>query len=106
MKRVLQSERGVALLISLGAIVLIGVVITGVLFTVTQDYRISDNSLRQARATPSLQRIDESLERRQVERLRAMRGDVHVFNENRSGVRLQNAQDHIDGGRLPCAVRP
>ena len=51
MKRVLQSERGVALLISLGAIVLIGVVITGVLFTVTQDYRISDNSLRQARAT-------------------------------------------------------
>src|SRR3954470_17218122 len=51
MKRVLQSERGVALLISLGAIVLIGVVIAGVLFTVTQDYRISDNSLRQARAT-------------------------------------------------------
>jgi cytoskeletal protein CcmA (bactofilin family) len=51
MKRTFGSERGVALLAALGAIVLIGVIIAGVLFTVTQDYRISDNSLRQARAT-------------------------------------------------------
>ncbi|HJS44576.1 MAG TPA: hypothetical protein VJ755_13995 [Gemmatimonadales bacterium] len=45
------SERGVALLAALGAIVLIGVIIAGGLFSVTQDYRISDNALRQSRAT-------------------------------------------------------
>jgi len=41
----------VALLAALGAIVLIGVIIAGVLFSVTQDFRISDNALRQSRAT-------------------------------------------------------
>ncbi|HWC73137.1 MAG TPA: hypothetical protein VG454_04300 [Gemmatimonadales bacterium] len=46
-----KSERGVALLAALGAIVLIGIIIAGVLFSVTQDYRISDNALRQTRAT-------------------------------------------------------
>ena len=46
-----ESERGVALLAALGAIVLIGVIIAGGLFSVTQDYRISDNALRQSRAT-------------------------------------------------------
>jgi len=51
MKRRLGSERGVALVAALAAIVLIGVIIAGVLFSVTQDYRISDNSLRQSRAT-------------------------------------------------------
>jgi hypothetical protein len=45
------SERGVALLAALGAIVLIGVIIAGGLFSVTQDSRISDNALRQSRAT-------------------------------------------------------
>jgi hypothetical protein len=51
MKRTLGSERGVAMIAALGAIVLIGVIIAGVLFSVTQDYRVSDNSLRQSRAT-------------------------------------------------------
>jgi hypothetical protein len=51
MKRVLGSERGVALLAALSAIILIGVIVAGVLFSVTQDYRISDNALRQSRAT-------------------------------------------------------
>jgi hypothetical protein len=46
-----ESERGVALLAALGAIVLIGVIIAGGLFSVTQDSRISDNALRQSRAT-------------------------------------------------------
>jgi cytoskeletal protein CcmA (bactofilin family) len=39
------------MLAALGAIVLIGVIMAGVLFSVTQDSRISDNSLRQSRAT-------------------------------------------------------
>ncbi|HEV2671322.1 MAG TPA: hypothetical protein VGU74_09530 [Gemmatimonadales bacterium] len=51
MIRIRQSERGVALLMALSAIVLIGVVVAGILFAVTQDYRVSDNNLRQARAT-------------------------------------------------------
>lgn len=51
MKQLLRSQRGVALLAALSAIVMIGVIIAGVLFSVTQDYRISDNSLRQSRAT-------------------------------------------------------
>jgi hypothetical protein len=51
MNQIRRSERGVALLVALGAIVLIGVIIAGVLFAVTQDYRISDNTVRQARAT-------------------------------------------------------
>ena len=50
-KRTLGSEQGMALLAALGGIILIGVIIAGVLFSVTQDYRISDNSLRQSRAT-------------------------------------------------------
>jgi hypothetical protein len=51
MKRILGSERGVAMVAALGAIVLIGVIIAGVLFSVTQDARISDNQMRQSRAT-------------------------------------------------------
>jgi len=51
MKRTLASERGVAMLAALGAIVLIGIIMAGVLFSVTQDSRISDNSMRQSRAT-------------------------------------------------------
>jgi len=51
MKRTLASERGVAMLAALGAIVLIGIIMAGVLFSVIQDSRISDNSMRQSRAT-------------------------------------------------------
>ncbi len=51
MKRTLASERGVAMLAALGAIILIGIIMAGVLFSVTQDSRISDNSMRQSRAT-------------------------------------------------------
>ncbi len=51
MNGIRESERGVALLAALGAMVLIGVIIAGGLFSVTQDSRISDNALRQSRAT-------------------------------------------------------
>src|SRR5947208_1522222 len=39
-----QSEKGMALMMSLGAIVIIGVLMGGVLFVATQDYRIGGNT--------------------------------------------------------------
>jgi len=45
-----QSEKGMALIMSLGAIVIIGVLIGGVLFVTTQDYRIGGNTVRSTRA--------------------------------------------------------
>ncbi|PYO68881.1 MAG: hypothetical protein DMD69_04685 [Gemmatimonadetes bacterium] len=50
MRTTLQSEKGMALLMALGAIVIIGVLIGGVVFVTTQDYRIGGNTVRQARA--------------------------------------------------------
>src|SRR5438046_2290011 len=50
MHRTLQSEKGMALLMALGAIVIIGVLIGGVVFVTTQDYRVGSNTVRQARA--------------------------------------------------------
>ncbi len=45
-----QSEKGMALMMSLGAIVIIGVLMGGVLFVATQDYRIGGNTVRMTRA--------------------------------------------------------
>jgi hypothetical protein len=45
-----QSEKGMALIMSLGAIVIIGVLMGGVLFVTTQDYRIGGNTVRTTRA--------------------------------------------------------
>jgi len=50
MRRTLQSENGMALMMSLGAIVVIGVLMGGVLFVTTQDYRIGSNTVRSTRA--------------------------------------------------------
>jgi hypothetical protein len=50
MHATLKSERGMALLMALGAIVIIGVLIGGIVFVSTQDYRIGTNTVRQARA--------------------------------------------------------
>ncbi len=50
MRTTRQSEQGMALLMALGAIVIIGVLIGGVVFVSTQDYRIGGNTVRQARA--------------------------------------------------------
>src|SRR5439155_425184 len=50
MRTTLQSEKGMALLMALGAVVIIGVLIGGVVFVTTQDYRIGGNTVRQARA--------------------------------------------------------
>ena len=47
----LQSERGVAMIMALGAIVIIGVLMGSVLFVSTQDYRVGSNTVRTARAT-------------------------------------------------------
>src|SRR6059036_3809785 len=44
------SEKGMALIMSLGAIVIIGVLMGGVLFVTTQDYRIGGNTVRSTRA--------------------------------------------------------
>jgi hypothetical protein len=51
MRTTLQSQRGMALLMALSAIVVIGVLIGGVVFVSSQDYRIGGNTVRQARAT-------------------------------------------------------
>src|SRR5256712_13023819 len=48
-----QSEKGMALMMSLGAIVIIGVLMGGVLFVATQDYRIGGNTVRPTRAAPA-----------------------------------------------------
>ncbi len=45
-----QSEQGMALLMALSAIVIIGVLVGGVVFVATQDYRVGGNTVRQARA--------------------------------------------------------
>src|SRR2546427_6728750 len=50
MHRTLQSEQGMALLMALGAIVIIGVLIGGVVFVATQDYRVGSNTVRETRA--------------------------------------------------------
>jgi len=51
MGRTLHSQRGVALVMALGAIVIIGVLMGSVLFVSTQDYRVGSNTVRMARAT-------------------------------------------------------
>ena len=51
MGRTLDSQRGVALVMALGAIVIIGVLMGSVLFVSTQDYRVGSNTVRMARAT-------------------------------------------------------
>jgi hypothetical protein len=50
MRRALQSEQGVALLTALGAMVILGVLVAGIVFVATQDARIGGNTVRQARA--------------------------------------------------------
>jgi cytoskeletal protein CcmA (bactofilin family) len=50
MHAMIKSEKGMALLMALGAIVIIGVMIGGIVFVSTQDYRIGGNTVRQARA--------------------------------------------------------
>jgi cytoskeletal protein CcmA (bactofilin family) len=45
-----QSEKGMALVMALSAIVVIGVMMAGVVFVTTQDYRIGGNTVRTARA--------------------------------------------------------
>src|SRR2546425_10854934 len=51
MRRTLRSENGMALMMALGAIVIIGVLMGGVLFVTTQDYRVGSNTMRSTRAT-------------------------------------------------------
>src|SRR2546429_2072789 len=50
MHETIRSEKGMALLMALGAIVIIGVLVGGVVFVSTQDYRIGGNTVRQTRA--------------------------------------------------------
>ena len=50
MRRILQSQQGVALVMALGAIVIIGVLMGSVLFVSTQDYRVGSNTVRTTRA--------------------------------------------------------
>ena len=50
MRRILQSQQGVAMIMALGAIVIIGVLMGSVLFVSTQDYRVGSNTVRTARA--------------------------------------------------------
>jgi len=50
MRTAIWSEKGMALIMSLGAIVIIGVLMGGVLFVSTQDYRIGGNTVRSTRA--------------------------------------------------------
>src|SRR2546428_3086475 len=50
MHRTLQSEQGMALLMALGAIVILGVVMGGVVFVATQDYRVGSNTVGETRA--------------------------------------------------------
>jgi len=56
MVRILKSEKGMALAMALGALVIIGVIVAGAMWTGTQDYRIASNTLRQtgAEATAEL----------------------------------------------------
>jgi cytoskeletal protein CcmA (bactofilin family) len=50
MQTIRQSEKGMALVMALSAIVVIGVLMAGVLFVTTQDYRIGANTVRQTGA--------------------------------------------------------
>jgi len=50
MRRILQSQQGVALVMALGAIVIIGVLMGSVLFVSTHDYRVGSNTVRTTRA--------------------------------------------------------
>src|SRR5436309_14830043 len=50
MHATIKSEKGMALLMALGAIVIIGVLVGGVVFVSSQDYRIGGNTVRQTRA--------------------------------------------------------
>ena len=50
MRRTLQSQQGVAMIMALGAIVIIGVLMGSVLFVATQDYRVGGNTVRMTRA--------------------------------------------------------
>src|SRR6266480_2068325 len=50
MRTTIWSEKGMALMMSLGAIVIIGVLMGGILFVSTQDYRIGGNTVRSTRA--------------------------------------------------------
>ncbi len=36
--------------------------------------------------------------------LRAVRIDIHAFDTDAPGIRRENAQNHINGGGLPCSV--
>jgi hypothetical protein len=45
-----QSERGVALVMALGAIIIIGVIVAGAVFVATHDYRTATNTVRETRA--------------------------------------------------------
>src|SRR5205823_12384440 len=50
MRRILQSQQGVAMIMALGAIVIIGVLMGSVLFVSPQDYRAGSNTVRTGRA--------------------------------------------------------
>ena len=50
MRRTLESQQGVAMIMALGAIVIIGVLMGSVLFVSTQDYRVGGNTVRMERA--------------------------------------------------------
>jgi len=50
MHATIKSEKGMALLMALGAVVIIGVLVGGVVFVSTQDYRVGANTVRQTRA--------------------------------------------------------
>jgi hypothetical protein len=47
----IRTERGVALGMALGTIVIIGVIVAGAIFVSTQEYRTSSNTVRETRAT-------------------------------------------------------
>jgi len=51
MRRTVESEQGVAMIMALGAIVIIGVLAGSVLFVATQDYRVGGNTVRMERAS-------------------------------------------------------
>jgi len=50
MRSTVQSERGVALVMALGAIIIIGVIVAGAVFVATHDYRTATNTVRETRA--------------------------------------------------------
>ena len=50
MRTTLRSEKGMAMIMALGALIIIGVLIGGIVFVTTQDYRIGTNTVRQSQA--------------------------------------------------------